>query len=335
MMLYSDYLLWIRSGQLMKKPIHLQPIHLKDVEIRHLQALQAVAAEGSFGRAAERLGFSQSAISQQIAAFERVLGHQLFDRPGGPRPVELTPVGELLLGHADEILGRLRQAEDEVEALLKGGGRLLIGSFQSVSVKILPAVVGQLISELPNLTIRCVEFDDVEASTAGLLAGELDIAFLIGEQIDELSEIEHTLLCVDPFVLVSPVAALAGGPKAPVATTDVADMALIGEQQGGCQATMEAGLRKYGVEPRYVFRSNDNSAIQAMVRAGMGHAVMPYLAVEPSDPGIVVRDLTPALPPRHIRIARRRGRTLVPAAQRFIDIATGVCAQMSLVVPAA
>ena len=78
-----------------------------------------------------------------------------------------------------------------------------------------------------------------------------------------------------------------------------------------------------------MFRSNDNSAIQAMVRAGMGHAVMPYLAVEPGDPGVVLRDLVPALPPRHIRIARRRGRTLVPAAQRFVDIASEVCGRLS------
>ena len=65
----------------------------RDIEIRHLTALAAVAAERSFGRAAERLGFTQSAVSQQIAALERVVGEPVFDRPGGPRPVELTPVG--------------------------------------------------------------------------------------------------------------------------------------------------------------------------------------------------------------------------------------------------
>ena len=57
---------------------------LQDIEIRQLRALQAVAEEGSFGRAAERLGFTQSAISQQIAALERAVGDKVFDRPGGP-----------------------------------------------------------------------------------------------------------------------------------------------------------------------------------------------------------------------------------------------------------
>ena len=66
---------------------------MRDLEIRHLEALDAVASTGTFGRAAERLGYTQSAISQQIAALERVMGAPVFDRPGGPRPVELTPLG--------------------------------------------------------------------------------------------------------------------------------------------------------------------------------------------------------------------------------------------------
>ena len=86
----------------------------RDLEIKHLVALQAVAGERSFGRAAERLGFTQSAISQQIAALDRVVGEPVFDRPGGPRPVELTPAGQVLLAHAEAVLRQLRQAEEEV-----------------------------------------------------------------------------------------------------------------------------------------------------------------------------------------------------------------------------
>ena len=60
------------------------------VELRHLAALQAIAAEGTFGKAARRLGYTQSAVSQQIATLERIVGERLLDRPGGPRPVALT-----------------------------------------------------------------------------------------------------------------------------------------------------------------------------------------------------------------------------------------------------
>ena len=87
------------------------------VEIRHLAALRAVAEEGTFGAAALKLGYAQSAISQQIAALERHVGHRLFDRPGGSRPVTLTRAGELLLGHAESIMTRLSAARIDLDSL--------------------------------------------------------------------------------------------------------------------------------------------------------------------------------------------------------------------------
>src|SRR5438094_963796 len=80
------------------------------VELRHLAALEAVAEEGSFGRAARRLGYTQSAVSQQIAHLEKIVGARLLERPGGPRAVSLTDAGRLLLRHADAIVARLAAA---------------------------------------------------------------------------------------------------------------------------------------------------------------------------------------------------------------------------------
>ena len=87
------------------------------VELRHLLALQAVAEEGSFGRAARSLGYTQSAISQQIAALERIVGQRLIDRPGGPRPVTLTDAGALLLTHARAINARLAAAQADLDCV--------------------------------------------------------------------------------------------------------------------------------------------------------------------------------------------------------------------------
>src|SRR5438132_147479 len=111
------------------------------VELRHLAALQAVAGEGSFGRAAERLGYTQSAISQQIATLERIVGERLVERPGGPRPVTMTEAGRILLGHAESIVARLQAAQADLAALSSGqAGPLHVGPFQSVGPKILPEV---------------------------------------------------------------------------------------------------------------------------------------------------------------------------------------------------
>src|SRR3712207_1338653 len=85
------------------------------VELRHLIALEAVARETSFGKAALSLGYTQSAISQQIATLERLVGEKLVDRPGGPRKVSLTEAGELLLRHAQAIVSRLAAAQADLE----------------------------------------------------------------------------------------------------------------------------------------------------------------------------------------------------------------------------
>src|SRR5215210_6639706 len=100
------------------------------VEVRHLAALEAVARAGSFGRAAESLGYTQSAISQQIQTLERIVGERLLERPGGPRAVTLTEAGVLLLRHAESIIARLHAAQADMAALASGhGGRLRVGTF--------------------------------------------------------------------------------------------------------------------------------------------------------------------------------------------------------------
>jgi DNA-binding transcriptional LysR family regulator len=104
---------------------------------------------------------------------------------------------------------------------------------------------------------------------------------------------------------------------------------MIGQRAGdACQATLEGGMRKAGVEMDIVFRSNDNSAVQAMVRAGMGHAVMARLAVDCDDPGVLVRELVPSIPPRVITLVRRANSHPVPAAERFIELTHEVCGEI-------
>ena len=93
------------------------PDHWLGVELRHLAALEAVDAEGSFGRAAIKLGYTQSAISQQIATLERIVGERLVERPGGPRPVALTEAGRMLLRHAKAIMARLQAAQADLKRL--------------------------------------------------------------------------------------------------------------------------------------------------------------------------------------------------------------------------
>ena len=120
----------------------MEPDSWLGVELRHFAALQALADEGSFGRAAKRLGYTQSAISQQIATLERIVGERLVERPGGPRPISLTEAGQLLLRHAESIVARLQAAQADLQALRAGEvGTLRVGTFQSAGARLLPEIM--------------------------------------------------------------------------------------------------------------------------------------------------------------------------------------------------
>src|SRR5918992_3496664 len=110
---------------------------MTEVELRHLAALAAVADEGSFGRAASRLGYTQSTVSQQIAALERAVGGPVFDRPGGPRPVRLTPLGSVVLERGRDVLAKADQLSTAIDRFKAGDGRIDIATFPSVSNVIL------------------------------------------------------------------------------------------------------------------------------------------------------------------------------------------------------
>jgi DNA-binding transcriptional LysR family regulator len=300
---------------------------LPELDLRVLVALRAVAELRSFGRAAEQLGYTQSAISQQIAALERIVGEPVFDRPGGPKPVVLTRAGELLLVHANAILDRVRAAEADLASYRAGRlGRLAIGTFQSVSVRILPEVLRRLRAERPDLEITLLESDDQDDLVNAVSSGELDLSFVIGPATADDHEV--TAFADDPFVVISPVdqALVPEGELVPVEL--LATVPFIGQTPNACALLIEGGLFHAGVEPKVVFRTGDNSAVQAMVRSGMGHSVMPLLALDVDDPGVVIRGIDPPIPYRTIGVAVPTRRHRAPAVGAFLEITEAVCSDL-------
>ena len=291
------------------------------IELRHLFTFLAVAEERSFGRAAERLGYTQSAVSQQIATLERAAGIALFLRPGGPRPVELTDAGTELRSYANAVAAQMRAADDRLAALRSGErGRLRVGSFQSVSVKVLPPVARALATELPDVELDLLESDDPSTIVELIERRELDAGFLVGGHLDH--EFEERLLFHDPYVVVAPPGTF---PDGPVMSHDVVRHDLIGQPMNDvCQVDIDRGLRRAGHEPNVVFRSIDNAAVQAMARAGRGVAVMPRLSVDRHDPNISVHELADAVEPRTIVVVWREGPAVPPAVGRFVDLAIDV-----------
>src|SRR3954465_15851736 len=171
------------------------------VELRHLVALDAVARHRSFGLAARELGYTQSAVSQQISQLERVVGQRLVDRPGGPRRVDLTDAGRLLLRHADAIVAQLDAAQADMAAFADGAAApLRVGIFQSVGARILPGLRRRFKEDWPRVEVSVREEIDAADLLRMLEHGELDLTFADLPLPEGPFEAEEVLR--DPYVLL-------------------------------------------------------------------------------------------------------------------------------------
>jgi DNA-binding transcriptional LysR family regulator len=284
-----------------------------DVELRHLRTMAAIAEEGTFGRAAARLGYTQSSVSQQIALLERALGGAVFDRPGGPRPVRITPLGEVVLTHGRDLLTKAEALADAVDRFRAGDGRIDIGTFPSVSNLILPAVVRRLLDEHPGCDIRLSE---VEPENPQI--GDLDLLFYDG-RIE--GDTEHVKLLDEHYLLVAGAGAFPDGPV-PVKLLD--DAPMVAWPPTYHQRWLERALASAGAQPRIVFRTAGHETILSMVRAGIGSAVLPWLALHASDAWsdgrLNIHQLRPP-PAREMYLHWPAERTQSPLAAQAINIA--------------
>jgi molybdate transport repressor ModE-like protein len=293
------------------------------IELRHFLALEAVARTGSFGKAAASLGYTQSAVSQQIATLERIVGQRLVERPGGPKPVSLTEAGRLLLTHADAIAARVAAAQADLTALEDGqAGTLRVGVFQSVGQRILPDVMRRFLEAWPQVDVSLTESADDTELLALVERGELDLTFsdmpLVEGPFDSIE------LMRDPYVLVVPTDSPLLDRPSPPSYREIAEHNLIGHKHCRTLAKIEAG---FGRPVRFIFRSDHNQTVQALVAAGVGLALVPQLTMDPEDESTALIEL-PKIPPRIIAIAWHRDRYRTPAARAFVETAQQVSAEL-------
>ena len=294
---------------------------------RQLAALVAVVDTGTFSAAADELGYTQSGVSQQVAALERAVGTPLLIRPGGPRRVWLTPVGEALVVHARAVLARLQAARADIAAIRAGElGTLRVGTMQSVGTKVLPRVLSRFRDERPGITLVPLEtFEHAELADA-VESGRFDLSFVPLPVLDGPFAVRRVL--DDPFVLLAPAAAPEAG-RSTVSLRQVARLPLIGFVDADLHNELMGHLRRTGQEPQIVFRSNDNPTMQGFVAAGLGYALMPRLTVDEDDPEVAVIPIVTGLPPRNLAVIWHVDRQLPPSVQRFVDLAVEVCAELS------
>lgn len=285
-----------------------------------------MAETGSFSRAAERLSYTQSAISQQIATLERMVGLTLFDRPGGPRPVQLTEAGASLLRHADVVVARLETAAADLRALATGEqGTLRVGVVQSVGTRVLPALLRRFHHDWPGIAVNLTETSDYFALLALVERGDLDLAFAALPLPDGSFDAVEVL--DDPFVFVAPATSPLAT-RATVTVERIATTSLIGFRNDACQRQVIDCFAHLGHQPHFVFYSDDNSTIQGCVAAGVACWLTPLLTVDQSDHDVRILRVVPSPPSRRIGLAWHSNRRRPAAAVAFTAAAVEVCATL-------
>jgi DNA-binding transcriptional LysR family regulator len=261
-------------------------------ELTRLKIFREVAVLGSFTRAAEVLGYAQPSVSHHIAQLERELGAQLFERQ--PRRVRLTPAGQVFLGHVQSVLARLTDAQREVTETARAGAAVLrIAAFPTAAATLIPAAAGAFRTQRPDAELRLTEAGP-PAALSGLLAGDQDLAIVygypaLGEPADPAAELEP--LFADPMALALPSAhRCAGHARVALATLGGEDW-IAPHSPLGRDAFVYA-CRGAGFAPTVVSETDDYMAMQGLVAAGIGVALLPRLATAIAQrPGVVLRPL--------------------------------------------
>jgi DNA-binding transcriptional LysR family regulator len=296
------------------------------IEVRHLAALQALAEEASFQRAARRLGYSQPAVSQQLATLERIVGAQLVNRPRVSQPLTLTEAGRRLLVHAKAIQANLATAEAELVGL-GGVPQLRVGAYQTVAAYLLPHVLKEFGRTAPKIEVVLTDTPGDEELVNRLDSGDLDMAF-VDLPLRVQRDLQTQSLAVDEYVLVLPSEAPLAVRGRPIRVGDLADLELIAFNQSGSTQRIVSQLRTQGIEPRFALRSDDNTVVQGFLAAGFGAALIPRLAAELLQGDFAVMPFASPLPPRIIGLAWVRDLAGCPPAALFLDATKSIVARI-------
>ena len=302
------------------------------LDVRRLRVLCEVARQGSFSGAAAALGYTQPAVSRQVALLEAEVGAILVRRV--PQGAILTDAGRLVVERGESVLARLSDIEDELKALAGlEGGRLRVASFASAAAAIVPPAIAEFRERYPAVELIITMADPLD-SLPRLRAGELDLALshdpscgtdpgagavsVNGSEADAGLRLVH--LFDDPMYVAMP----AGHHLATASPLRLADFAEEPWMLATTQTCPDSRLflracHEAGFEPRIAFQNDDYPAILGFVAAGVGVALVPDMVTRRVRDDVVVRSLEPAPPPRPIMAVLPAG-YVSPAAAAMTEV---------------
>ncbi|WP_028063980.1 LysR family transcriptional regulator [Solirubrobacter soli] len=289
------------------------------LDARRLRALQAVARTGSIAAAATELGYTASAVSQQLSALEREAGTELLVREA--RGMRLTAAGRLLADRATAILSQLAEAESSLEALRSGnGGPLRVAAFSSAATRFVPAAMAAFGTSHPDVSLSLIVAEN-DAAVAAIRDGEADLALVIDYNVARIAPttgLDTVLLLEEPMHAALP----ATHPLRDVEALDVralADSPWIRCATPGCAAFTSRVCELAGISPTIGMQTDDYPAMLALVEAGVGVAFVPELALVGKPEGVTVRPVVSPVLRRHISAVLPPVADRVPAVMAFCD----------------
>jgi DNA-binding transcriptional LysR family regulator len=284
------------------------------VELRHLIALQAVVAAGSFNGAAARLGYTQSAVSAQIRALERSIGVRVLDRSRGARTIGLTKEGLILLRYATEIVARFEAAAAHLVGRAPAtNGELRVGSFRSASLALAAPAVARLARAHPEVRTSILELGHQDVLLDFVADGELELAFAVAPIRKGFAS---TMLRREGYVAVV-------APDDELATRAEIELADLAGRRVFADTTSHDALVSQPNEVAEVTVIEDATLVAALGAAGAGIAILPELSHVAAE-GAVVLPVRGDLPQRSIVLAWHDERPRSVAALQFIRAVTSV-----------
>ncbi|MFI5677579.1 LysR family transcriptional regulator [Streptomyces cellulosae] len=290
-----------------------------------LAALVAVAEAGSITRAAERLGYTPPALSQQLAKLEREAGTALLVRHH--RGARLTGAGEVLVARARRVLDELERARHELARLTGlSGGTLRLGTFQTAGIHLLPPVLSAFRRAYPHVELSVADCEP-PAGIAAVAAGEIDLAlthtYEPAEEVPLPSSVRAEPVLVEELVLVTaPGHTLAGG-SARLPLTELAGQPLISmAPDHPARQGVEAALARAGATPSVLVATPGYALVCALVSAGLGVGVVPEMVARTTATPVGVRALEGGQLRRTISVAHRADE-VAPAADAFRALLRG------------
>jgi molybdate transport repressor ModE-like protein len=295
----------------------LRAMPARTLDAAALRLVRTVHEAGSVTAAARELGLTQPAASQQLRAIERTVGTPVVVRAG--RGVRLTEAGLVLARNAAAVESALAATLEEVAAVASlRAGRVRVAAFPSAAATLLPGALAALRQAHPGLSTTFAEAEPPEA-LAELAAGRVDVALVFRDADAEPADdrLRRVPLVRDEVLAVLPAA----DGREPGTPVDLADLAgrpwIAGCPQ--CRAQLVGTCARAGFTPRVDFATDDYLAVLGLVRAGLGVATLPGLALAAlPHAGVTVHPAHPGAA-RVVEAVTEPGTARVPAVAAALD----------------